>query len=91
LRGAALPPESRSLACWAFELSRLRGSLGWNKTSSFSVEVPRFGMVMNRKWTEREFKAFKEWEKRFDRPVWWMLAVAICLPILGIVLSAMTK
>jgi hypothetical protein len=48
-------------------------------------------MVMKRKWTEREFKAFKEWEKRFDRPIWWMLAVAICLPILGIMLSAMTK
>jgi hypothetical protein len=46
---------------------------------------------MKRKWTEREFKAFKKWEKRFDRPIWWMLAVAIFLPVLGILLSAMTK
>jgi hypothetical protein len=46
---------------------------------------------MKLKWTEREFKAFKKWEKRFDRPIWWMLAVAVGLPILGTVLSAMTK
>jgi hypothetical protein len=46
---------------------------------------------MKLKWTRRQFKAFKEWEKRFDRPIWWMLAVAVGLPILGIVLGAMTK
>jgi hypothetical protein len=46
---------------------------------------------MKLKWTKREFEAFKEWEKRFDRPIWWMLAAAIFLPILGIALAAMTK
>jgi uncharacterized membrane protein YdjX (TVP38/TMEM64 family) len=46
---------------------------------------------MKHKWTQREFKAFKEWEKRFDRPIWWMLAVTVCLPILGILLTAMTN
>jgi hypothetical protein len=50
------------------------------------------GPVMpRRKWTQREYAAFKEWEKRFDRPLWWMLAVAICLPVFAIMLSAMTK
>jgi hypothetical protein len=29
--------------------------------------------------------------RRFDRPIWWMLAVAIFLPIIGIMLGAMTK
>jgi hypothetical protein len=53
--------------------------------------VSRRWKAMKRKWTQREFEAFKKWEKGFDRPIWWMLAVAICLPILGILLSAMTK
>ena len=43
------------------------------------------------KWTERQYLAFKEWEKRFDCPLWWMLALVIFLPIMGLVLSAMTK
>jgi hypothetical protein len=47
--------------------------------------------VMKRKWTQREYEAFKQWEKGFDRPIWWMLAVAICLPMFGILLGAMTK
>jgi hypothetical protein len=47
--------------------------------------------VPRRTWTKREYAAFKDWEKRFDRPLWWMLAVVILLPIFGIVLSAMTK
>jgi hypothetical protein len=46
---------------------------------------------MKLKWTKREFEAFKNWERRFDRPIWWMLAVAIFLPIIGIMLGAMTK
>jgi hypothetical protein len=46
---------------------------------------------MKLKWTKREFEAFKKWERRFDRPIWWMLAAAIGLPIVGIVLGAMTK
>ena len=50
------------------------------------------GLAMpRRKWTQREYAAFKGWEKRFDRPFWWMLAVAICLPVFGIMLGAMTK
>ena len=44
---------------------------------------------MKLKWTKREFEAFKEWEKRFDRPIWWMLATVICLPVLGMLLVAM--
>jgi hypothetical protein len=48
-------------------------------------------VMPRRKWTQREYAAFKEWEKRFDRPLWWVLAVAICLPGFGIMLSAMTK
>jgi hypothetical protein len=42
---------------------------------------------MKRKWNAREFAAFKEWECRFDHPLWWMLAAAIALPVAG-VLSA---
>jgi hypothetical protein len=44
-------------------------------------------MAMN----NRQFRAFKKWEKRFDRPYWWMLGVAIVLPAIAIVLGAMTK
>jgi len=47
--------------------------------------------VMKRKWNAREYVAFKERERRFDRPLWWMLAAAIGLPVAGIVLSAMAK
>lgn len=46
---------------------------------------------MNRKWNAREYSAFKEWERRFDRPLWWMLVVVIGLPVAGVLLSAMTK
>ena len=46
---------------------------------------------MKQKWSEREYRAFKKWEKGFDRPLWWMLAAAIGLPIIGVVLGAMTK
>jgi hypothetical protein len=45
---------------------------------------------MKHKWSGRELRAFKEWEKKFDRPLWWMLAVVIFLPIVGVVLAAMT-
>ena len=41
--------------------------------------------------TEREFQDFKKWEKRFDRPIWYMIFAVLALPIFGIVLSAMTK
>jgi hypothetical protein len=46
---------------------------------------------MKRKWSEREYLAFKEWEKKFDRPLWWLLAVAIGLPTFGVMLGAMTR
>jgi hypothetical protein len=46
---------------------------------------------MKRRWNAREFLAFKEWERRFDRPIWWMLIAAVGLPVVGIVLGAMTK
>jgi hypothetical protein len=46
---------------------------------------------MNRKWTEREFRAFKQWERRFDRPLWWMLLAVIGLPTIGLLLGALTK
>jgi hypothetical protein len=46
---------------------------------------------MRRKWNEREFRAFKQWEKRFDRPLWWILLAAIGLPIMGVLLGALTK
>jgi hypothetical protein len=47
--------------------------------------------VMKRKWNAREYSAFKEWERRFDRPLWWMLVTTIGLPVAGVLLSAMTK
>ena len=34
---------------------------------------------------------FNRWERCFDRPLWWMLVVAIGLPVAGILLGAMTK
>ena len=40
---------------------------------------------------KRVYQAFKEWEKRFDRPIWWILAVVVFLPMFGIALSAMTN
>jgi hypothetical protein len=46
---------------------------------------------MKHRWTEREFEKFKEWEKRFDRPLWFLLFAVVALPIFGLVLSAMTK
>jgi hypothetical protein len=46
---------------------------------------------MKRKWSEREYRAFKAWEKGFDRPLSWMLVLVIGLPIVGVVLGAMTK
>jgi len=46
---------------------------------------------MKHKWSERELRSFKEWEKRFDRPLWWMLAVVIFLPLFRVVLTAMTN
>jgi ABC-type Fe3+ transport system permease subunit len=46
---------------------------------------------MKQKWSEREYLEFKKWEKGFDRPLWWMFAVVIGLPIIGAVLGAMTK
>jgi hypothetical protein len=49
------------------------------------------GDVVKRKWTEREFRAFKEWEKGFDRPLWWALAVTVALPVFGVLLGAFTK
>ena len=46
---------------------------------------------MKHKWTDKEFKAFKRWEKRFDRPLWWMLGFVICLPIVGLVVSQLVR
>jgi hypothetical protein len=46
---------------------------------------------MKRKWSEREFRTFREWEKRFDRPLWWMLLAAIGLPTIGVLLGALTR
>jgi hypothetical protein len=46
---------------------------------------------MKKKWSEREYLAFKEWERGFDRPLWWLFAVAIGVPIVGVVLGAMTN
>jgi hypothetical protein len=46
---------------------------------------------MKRKWNAREYVDFKQWERRFDRPLWWMLVVAIGLPVAGILVSAITK
>jgi ABC-type Fe3+ transport system permease subunit len=45
---------------------------------------------MKKKWSEREYLA-KEWERGFDRPLWWLFAVAIGVPIVGVVLGAMTN
>jgi hypothetical protein len=28
-------------------------------------------------WNEAEFAEFKKWEKQFDRPLWWALALVI--------------
>lgn len=44
---------------------------------------------MRRKWNDREHRAFKNWEARFDRPYWWMLAAVIVLPVCALVLGAM--
>jgi hypothetical protein len=45
--------------------------------------------AMRRKWNNREHRAYKAWEARFDRPYWWMLAAVIGLPICAFVLGAM--
>jgi hypothetical protein len=47
--------------------------------------------MARKKWTEREYRAFREWQERFDRPYWWMLAAVIGLPVFAVVLGAMTK
>jgi hypothetical protein len=46
---------------------------------------------MSKKWSEREYQAFKDWEKKFDRPMWWLLGVAVGMPTIGVLLGAMTK
>jgi hypothetical protein len=28
---------------------------------------------MKSKWSEREYRAFKEWEKKFGAPLWWLV------------------
>jgi hypothetical protein len=66
-------------------------ALGTGVNSKHYVQQNAEELVMRQKWSEREYRAFKEWEKRFDRPLRWMLAVAIGLPVVGVVLGAMTK
>ena len=44
---------------------------------------------MRHKWNDREHRAFKDWEARFDRPYWWMLAAVIVLPACALILGAM--
>jgi hypothetical protein len=36
---------------------------------------------------ERQFEAFQEWQRRFDRPYLWMLAAVIILPIIGLLFA----
>jgi hypothetical protein len=73
------------------EVALLPFSTGEQKSRSRSLRVFEGWPMARRKWTEREYQAFKEWEKRFDRPIWWMLGVVIFLPAFGLLLSAMTK
>ena len=44
-----------------------------------------------RKQPRWDHRAFKEWEKRFDRPYWWLLIAVIVIPLSATAFSYFSK